>query len=402
MKTNPLISVVVPAYNAAPFLQMSLDSLLSQDVKEIEIICVNDGSTDNTLDILKEYAAKDSRICILDGPNGGYGKAMNRGLKAANGKYFAILEPDDYLAPDSYGWMVELLEKYQLDFLKGGTGRFYTNEKGKDVFTRHHSYPIGDEVVCPRKHPELFLGISPDTWNGMYRMDFLRKFNIEYHETPGASYQDAGFFHQTFTLAEKAMFCNREVYMYRTDNPFSSTSARCSKPYALREEYRYIREKLEKYPDNWNEVKGIYLAHRVAGHRWIYSSLPESIKIEYLHETRKEFVELEKFSREHIWGDNKNHFEEILISPEYHLMCELFRRSKEDNHTESRCCGGSISKLELLCCESSFRRRYVRCSVLKFFVFGKKRNHYKQEIKLYRTLLKKIDCLKKELISDSF
>ena len=92
----------MPIYNAEPFLRQALDSVVGQTLKDIEIVCVNDGSKDSSLSILEEYAAKDSRIKIIDGPNGGYGHAMNTGMASATGEYIGILEPDDYLISDMY------------------------------------------------------------------------------------------------------------------------------------------------------------------------------------------------------------------------------------------------------------------------------------------------------------
>ena len=145
----PAISVVIPVYNAAPFLREALDSLLAQTCGDFEAIAVNDGSTDNSLEILQEYAARDSRIRILDGPNGGYGKAMNRGMDAATGKYMAILEPDDYLPREAYSILLPLAEEHQLDVVRGTYLSFY--EEGGE---RHYQYAIPlrrpGEVFCPR------------------------------------------------------------------------------------------------------------------------------------------------------------------------------------------------------------------------------------------------------------
>ena len=85
----PKVSVVVPTYNVEKYLAECMDSLLGQTLQDMEFVCVNDGSTDSSLEILKQYAAKDDRVKILDGPNGGYGKAMNRGLDACTGEYGA-------------------------------------------------------------------------------------------------------------------------------------------------------------------------------------------------------------------------------------------------------------------------------------------------------------------------
>ena len=96
------ISVIVPVYNAEKYLRQCLDSIVSQTLRDIEIICVNDGSTDASLSILEEYAAKDSRIVVISKPNAGYGHSMNMGLDKATGEYMGIVDADDYILPTMY------------------------------------------------------------------------------------------------------------------------------------------------------------------------------------------------------------------------------------------------------------------------------------------------------------
>ena len=91
------VSIIVPTYNVEQYLPECMESIVGQTLKDLEIICVNDGSTDSSLDILKKYAAADDRIIIIDKKNEGYGRAMNDGLDRATGEYVGIVEPDDYV-----------------------------------------------------------------------------------------------------------------------------------------------------------------------------------------------------------------------------------------------------------------------------------------------------------------
>ena len=94
------VSIIIPVCNVEVYLRECIESALNQTLKEIEIICVNDGSTDGSLRILKEYAAKDKRVKIIDKENAGYGHTMNIGMDMAQGEYIAILESDDYILPN--------------------------------------------------------------------------------------------------------------------------------------------------------------------------------------------------------------------------------------------------------------------------------------------------------------
>ena len=228
MKNSHLsaISVVVPVYNAEPYLKECMESVCSQSFPDLEIICVNDGSTDNSLQILGDYAARDSRIRVIDSPNGGYGKAMNIGMDAASGKYLAILEPDDYLPPHAYERLYSTACAHDLDLVKG----CYTPFKGDPSQYRHgrsSDLVQPGKVLCPADHPEWFLLFRKkmlNIWTGLYRLEWLRTHHIRFHESPGASYQDRSWFCITIAKSERFMCIPEIVYHYRRDNSGSSTA----------------------------------------------------------------------------------------------------------------------------------------------------------------------------------
>lgn len=284
----PAISVVIPVYNAAPFLREALDSLLAQTCGDFEAIAVNDGSTDNSLEILQEYAARDSRIRILDGPNGGYGKAMNRGMDAATGKYMAILEPDDYLPREAYAVLLPLAEMHQLDVVRGCHCQFYENN-GSRIYSYHP--PIAPEgvLICPRKEQDKLLTSAATTWNSLYCLDFLRQNNIRYHESPGASYQDTGMYILSAVYADRYMLIREPVYMYRVDNPSSSVNTADNKSHAMMREYDYIRECIMRNPDIWRTVQVAYWGCAVSSWEWMLGLLSEPKRISYM-ETLSERV----------------------------------------------------------------------------------------------------------------
>lgn len=284
---KPAISVVIPVYNAAPFLREALDSLLAQTCGDFEAIAVNDGSTDNSLEILQEYAARDSRIRILDGPNGGYGKAMNRGMDAATGKYLAILEPDDYLPCEAYAILLEMAEKHQLDVARGTHCTFYEDGPGERRFSYVIPLRRPDEVFCPRLELPGVFEFGPHIWTGLYRLPFLRECGIRFHETPGASYQDTGFFFLCAAHAERYMLTDEVTYLYRTNNPGSSINNVGQKRYVLMAEYAHIRSMLEASPKLWPTLEQQYYTNRFAGVIWVVSSLPESEREFFVNELNR-------------------------------------------------------------------------------------------------------------------
>jgi glycosyltransferase involved in cell wall biosynthesis len=207
----PKVSVVVPVYNVSAYLRECMDSLVRQTLREIEIICVNDGSTDNSPEILREYAAADSRVILIDQENGGYGKAMNAGIDRATGEYLGIVEPDDYVRLTMFEDLYRTAEENRLDLVKADYDRFTTGENGETrTFRRTHLSPRETDygrVFRPTEEKESFFFVM-NTWAGIYRLSFLKEHGIRHHETPGASFQDNGFWFQTFLYAERAMILN--------------------------------------------------------------------------------------------------------------------------------------------------------------------------------------------------
>ena len=260
----PKVSVVVPVYNVENYLRECMDSLVRQTLREIEIICVNDGSMDNSPEILREYAENDSRIILINQDNGGYGKAMNVGMDRAAGEYLGIVEPDDYVRLTMFEDLYRAAEENSLDLVKADFDRFVTGNDGERVFTRvrlsQRTTDYG-RVFKPAEEKESFFFVM-NTWAGIYRLSFLREYGIRHHETPGASFQDNGFWFQTFLYAKRAMILDTPYYCVRRDNPNSSVN-NPGKAYAMNREYDYIRIILEKDPVVWKDMKQVYWRQRI-------------------------------------------------------------------------------------------------------------------------------------------
>jgi glycosyltransferase involved in cell wall biosynthesis len=125
MKHKPKVSVIVPIYNVEKYLRQCLDSVVNQTLRDIEIICVNDGSPDKCPQIADEYAARDDRIIVIHQPNGGYGVAVNKGIAAATGEYVAIVEPDDFIDSNMYQTLYETAKKNNTDVVKSAFYIYY-------------------------------------------------------------------------------------------------------------------------------------------------------------------------------------------------------------------------------------------------------------------------------------
>ena len=287
----PKVSILIPAYNVEPYIRQCLDSVCNQTLKEIEIIIVNDGSKDNTLSIITEYAAKDKRIIVIDKENGGYGKAMNVAASHASGDYIGIVEPDDCVAINMFETLYDKAKENDLDFIKADFYRF-----AKDQYSGNVLYVLNRLTGDKEKYNRIFnpsqklesLRWVMNTWSGIYKRTFIEENHISYNETPGASFQDNGFWFQTFVFGKKAMILDVPLYRNRRDNPNSSVKDK-TKVYSMNVEYAHIRTILEKDPELWNRVKGYFWLKKWDNYSATLNRIDKSARLEYIKSISEEF-----------------------------------------------------------------------------------------------------------------
>ena len=299
------VSIIIPTYNVEMYLVECMESVIHQTLKDIEIICINDGSTDGSLEILKSYAQKDDRIVLVDKENGGYGIAMNIGLEKATGEYIGIVEPDDFVKLDMYESLYQIAKDNDLDFVKADFYSFKrTDEDDMNMVYNHLSKNPEDynKVFNPSEDTEAIRYIM-NTWSGIYKKEFIEKHHIRHNETPGASFQDNGFWFQTFIFATRAMIVDKPYYMNRRDNPNSSVHNR-EKVYCMNIEYDHIRDILMEHPELWERFKGMYWYKKYNN----YIGTIRRIGMEY----RREFVE--RFSAEFKRGLEKKELDPSVFS----------------------------------------------------------------------------------------
>jgi len=237
------VSIVVPVFNAAPYLAECLGSLRRQSLRELEFLLVDDGSTDGSRRLLEEFAATDPRAQVIVKANSGLGHTLNVGLDRALGEYVGIVEPDDYVAGSMFEVLHAEAERHRADIAKADFVRFHdTGGRRRFRYCRiaKERVDLYGRVLDPVACPALFRS-EVNTWCGIYRRDFLEREGIRHNETPGASYQDTGFFFQTLCRARRVYLIPRAVYRYRVDNPASSVK-RFDNATAIREEMRFLEE----------------------------------------------------------------------------------------------------------------------------------------------------------------
>ena len=223
LSTSPCVTIVMPIYNAGSFLIQSLDSAVCQTLEDIEIVCVNDGSTDGSLSVMREYAKGDGRIKVIDKPNGGYGHAMNRGIAAATGEYVMVLEPDDFMSLDMAERLYSEAKRLDCDIVKSNYWE-HEGATGTDSFENVLAGRSFGVVTNVMEDPTIIL-IRPTIWSSIYRRAHLERNRIRFNETPGASFQDTAFVFKALSSAERISFVEEAYLHYRVDNAASSVKS---------------------------------------------------------------------------------------------------------------------------------------------------------------------------------
>ena len=274
----PKVSIIMPSFNVAPYIRECMDSVLTQTLTDIEIIVADANSTDGTREILEEYARRDNRVTILTDDKKSSGYANNIAIDHAEGEYIGIVETDDYIMPDMYEKLYAYAEKYNADVVKADYDSFTTIQE-KRIYVTHNL--LGEkkkyyQVLNPRKNRYVFEA-EMYNWAGIYKRDFLNEYKIRHQETPGASYQDNGFWFQVFAFARRVVFIHESYYRYRKDNPNSSINNR-EKVFCMCDEYDFAKERVSRYPEIWKDVYYAYLSKRYGGCVWTLRKLVPELR----------------------------------------------------------------------------------------------------------------------------
>jgi glycosyltransferase involved in cell wall biosynthesis len=223
LSNSPKISVIVPVYNVEKYLQRALNSLQAQTFTDWEAICVNDGSTDNCLRILKTYADKDSRFKIIDQPNLSLSTARNNGLKEAKGEYIYFFDSDDFLHPQCFEIIYESAVKNKAELVSFG---FCKNKSGDVKPQLYDKAQIKAKITTEPLFYQTKRGkfrISFNVWTKLYKRELLK--NLEF--IPKISFQDYPHTFAVLLRRPKTVILDVQLYFY-TINPTSISAQKTS------------------------------------------------------------------------------------------------------------------------------------------------------------------------------
>lgn len=258
------------SYNVVKYIRQTLDSVVNQTLKDIEIIIVDKFSTDGTREIIKEYMAKDSRIKLLNDVKGSAGYSYNAGIKEACGEYIGFVETDDYVELNMFEKLYLVANENSLDYVKGDYYFFLNDTEGREINRKHNVLDTSwsslyGKIIRNGEYPELTM-FDSQMWTGIYRREFLLENKVMANESKGAAFQDHGFQWQIIANAKSCMYLEEAFYHYRKDN----AAASMNNPKALLidlEELKYIKNKISSMRDIEEDymtlfhVKILYILH---------------------------------------------------------------------------------------------------------------------------------------------
>lgn len=215
------VSIVLPVYNVEKYLVECIESAINQTLNDIEIVAVNDGSTDNSLQILKEYEKQYDFIKVVSQENKGVSSARNTGLKEATGEYVYFLDSDDYIELDSMEYCYNVASKNDLDVVTFDAKSFSDKDyKGKMLIENYkRNNKLESKVMTGTEfynYSKERRGYTTPVWLNFYRREFLTKNKMEFYE--GIIHEDELYIMKSYITAEKIMYIPKQFFNRRVRN----------------------------------------------------------------------------------------------------------------------------------------------------------------------------------------
>ncbi len=295
---RPKVSIILPVYNVAPYLRQSLDSVIAQTLDDIEIICVDDGSTDESGKILDEYKEKDNRIKVIHKKNAGTGAARNDGLKVATGECIGFVDPDDWILPNMYERLYNILQDKNLDIV------MFTPDVFNDKTQKHEGFLYFQDSNFPKILDEKIFSkddISPFlypmcVWNKLYRKKLFDENNIDFAE--GLDFEDHKVIFKSLFTAKRIYFIREKLYVYRHSRQGSILSDNDTRMFDHIKIYDIV-ENILKETGNWESFHQDFLRYKVHNILYYYTMIKPQYKEEYYKKMVKSLQSTQMSEREY-------------------------------------------------------------------------------------------------------
>lgn len=323
LNDNPQVSILMPSLNVAAYIRQCLESVISQTLSEIEIICIDAGSTDGTQEILREFAERDPRIQVIHSDKKSYGRQMNLGLDAARGEYIGILETDDWIEVKMFETLYRAASEHNAEIVKSNYWLYKTEDGSENRMEENLSACVYGNLTDAYANRFALFRSAPAIWSGIYRRKMLTEKHIRFNETPGASYQDASFHFLTCATAERVWLLPEAYLHYRQNNDQSSIHS-SGKVYAICDEMHFCEAYLQEYREDKLQMMRILMPVKFENYLWNYYRIGQRDQWPFLKKMREEFLKHDEngcLSREYFSDDEGRILQKILEEPmRFYLM----------------------------------------------------------------------------------
>jgi len=250
MHSDVKVSVVIPVYNTQRYLRQCMESVLAQTLREIEIICVDDGSTDGSVDVIKKYMAQDGRISLIQQGNRYAGAARNNGMEHAKGKYIVFLDSDDFFERDMLESMYEAAKSSGAQIVVCGA-REYDASEGKTIdrpeYLKTELLPktaVGGTFSSEDIKDLIFQFTCDAPWNKMYLLEFVKSYELYFQEVKRAN--DTRFVNASLAAAKKIAVIDKPLVNYRINHGGNLQSTYDDRPFTFYDTLKGLNEELKR------------------------------------------------------------------------------------------------------------------------------------------------------------
>lgn len=295
---EPKISIIVPVYNTEKYLEQCLDSLLAQTFTDLEIICVDDGSTDNSLKILNDYKTRDERITVITQENQGQYAARNKGVEHSTGEWITFVDSDDWVGENCYETFINTLTNNTPPpdiFMFNGTS-FTKDENNPEDLNLRDFFSVDDwkkksGEICTFKDCKNPFEGNLSVYNKIYRKDFLEEHGINFEKS--SIMEDELYWIEAFCAAKSVYLCDEIFYFYR-QQPDSTMHNLGAKVFDVFPVFKKIREKLIDY-NYYDMAKYAFLQHKFRQYAFFFFNTPEDLRTDFFNQAKQDLSQGKDF-----------------------------------------------------------------------------------------------------------
>ncbi len=308
-----MISIILPIYNVQDYIAECLESVMNQTYKDIEIICVNDFTMDNSMTIVKNYAKDDHRIKIVNNErNRGLGGARNAGLDVAQGEYIIFCDTDDKMKPDMVEKLYDCIVKNDSDMVVCDIALLGNDGLQSPYKPFHDLTLINNRVFYPAKQPWAFCHMWPSAWNKVYKKSIIDENNIRYHEN--ILYEDHTFYYEYLFASKKVSYLPEVLYVYRHERADSITKDVSPRIFEIFTILDYIKD---IFKNNLSEEEYKILMPKIAvrliWERYFVARKKRKIKSRFVKKSREY---LKQFKQKDVFR-----YKDYFIGDSYAFLC---------------------------------------------------------------------------------